>query len=36
MSRPPRNAPFATLENTKSPALLQMPRVCRVTRDATL
>ena len=36
MSRPPQNAPFATLENTKVPALLQMPFVCRVTRDATL
>jgi hypothetical protein len=30
MSRPPQNAPFATLENIKVPILLQMPRVCRV------
>ena len=36
MFRPPRNALFATLENTKVPALLQVPLVCRVTRAATL
>ena len=30
MPRPPQNAPFARLENTKVPALLQMPFVCRV------
>ena len=36
MPRPPRNAPFATLENTKVPTLLQKSRACRVTRGATL
>jgi hypothetical protein len=36
MSRPPQNAPFATLENTKVPTMLQLPLVCRVTKDATL
>jgi hypothetical protein len=30
MSRPPQNVPFARLETTKVPTLLQMPRVCPV------